>query len=105
MQAISLAGRIQLIKAVIHPIVLFWTQSLRLPKKTINRINKLSSDFLWRGKKEKISWLTVYSPKEEGGMGLGSIEDINVVGSIKLAWRFISDESLFSVWTRNKYLT
>lgn len=83
--------------------------SFRLPKKCIKEIEKLYLAFLWPGpalnsNKAKLCWDDVCKPKEEGGLGLKSLEEVNTVCCLKLIWRILSANS--SLWVRwvNKYL-
>ncbi|KAL0874206.1 hypothetical protein Bca101_023911 [Brassica carinata] len=106
---LSFAGRLQLLGSVIHSITNFWMSVFRLPKQCINEIDKMCSAFLWSGpdlnpRKAKISWKDVCKPKEEGGLGLRSLEDTNKVCMLKLIWRILSTTD--SLWVRwvHRYL-
>ncbi|GJX71318.1 RNA-directed DNA polymerase, reverse transcriptase-related family protein [Tanacetum coccineum] len=46
--------------------------------------------------KAKVSWKVVCTPKEEGGLGLKSLEDVNKVCVLKLIFRIISSKN--SLW-------
>ncbi|GJR70819.1 hypothetical protein Tco_0016884 [Tanacetum coccineum] len=78
---LSFAGRLQLVSSVIFSLTNFWMAAFRLPKSCINKIDKLCASFLWSGPdlkttNAKVSWKVVCTPKEEGGLGLKSLEDI-----------------------------
>lgn len=106
---LSFAGRLKLLGSVIHSITNFWMPVFRLPKQCISEIDKMCSAFLWSGpdlnpRKEKISWKDVCKPKEEGGLGLRSLEDTNKVCMLKLVWRILSaTDSLWVRWV-HRYL-
>jgi len=51
-------------------------------------------------KKAKVSWRDVCVPKEEGGLGLRSLEEANKVSCLKLIWRLLSSNSLWVQWLR-----
>ncbi|CAA0406061.1 unnamed protein product [Arabidopsis thaliana] len=79
---LSFAGRLQLISSVIHSLTNFWMSAFRLPSACTKEIDSLCSAFLWSGpelssKKAKISWSEVCIPKEEGGLGLRSLKEVN----------------------------
>lgn len=48
-KSLSFAGRRQLLTSVISGITNFWTSSLVLPKRCIEQINTICSEFLWKG--------------------------------------------------------
>lgn len=82
-RALSFAGRLQLISSVLS-ITNFWISAFRLPKAYIEEIDKLCSALLWSGqvlnpRKTKVAWKDVCISKNEGGLGLRSIEEANKV--------------------------
>lgn len=106
---LSFAGRLQLIGSVLYSLTNFWMSAFRLPKQCIQEINSLCSAFLWSGlvlstQKAKIAWSDVCKPKEEGGLGLRSLEEVNRVSCLKLIWRIFS--ARFSLWVQwiHRYL-
>jgi len=67
------------------------------------QMDQLCSAFLWSGpalsqKKAKVAWQDVCTPKEEGGLGLRSINEANKVSCYKLIWRLLSSNSLWARW-------
>lgn len=106
---LSFAGRLQLIGSVIHSLTNFWISAFKLPRKCIQEIDSLCAAFLWSGadmntNKAKVSWKDCYRPKEEGGLGLRSLEEANQVSCLKLVWRILSSKnSLWVKWVR-RYL-
>lgn len=106
---LSFAGRLQLIGCVLYSITNFWMSAFRLPNQCIQEINSLCSAFLWSGpvlstQKAKIAWSDVCKPKEEGGLGLRSLEEANRVSCLKLIWCILS--SRHSLWVKwiHRYL-
>ncbi|KAK1371018.1 hypothetical protein POM88_037110 [Heracleum sosnowskyi] len=70
---LSFAGRLQLVKSVLHAIKSYWSMHFLIPKGIINHIQMLFSQFLWNGNlntrsKAKVSWVDVTF--EEGGLGI-----------------------------------
>ena len=106
---LSFAGRLQLISSVIHSLINFWMSAFRLPKQCIKEIDQLCCAFLWSGPdlsshKAKIAWKDVCKPREEGGLGLRSLNEVNSVCCLKLIWRVLSaKESLWVCWI-HRYL-
>lgn len=100
---LSYAGRLELLGSVLWSISSFWLSAFRLPKACIQEIDKICSAFLWSGsdlnpRKAKVAWEAVCRPKDEGGLGLRSLTDMNKVTLLKLLWRLISNKS--SLWVR-----
>lgn len=100
---LSFAGRVQLINTVIHNLTNFWMSVYKLPKRCIKEIDQICASFLWSGpslnsKKAKIAWHDVFTPKEEGGLGIRSLEEANNVCCLKLVWRILSSKSLWVRW-------
>lgn len=94
---LSYAGRLQLLKLVIHSITNFRLAAFRLPNSFLEEIERLCAAFLWSGpdlnpKKAKVAWKYVCQPKEEGGLGLKSLMNVNKVSCLKLIWRIISNQ-------------
>lgn len=63
--------------------------AFRLPESCLKEIEKLCSAFLWSGPelkttKAKVSWRDICFPKNEGGLGLRPLKEINKVYSLKL---------------------
>lgn len=106
---LSYAGRLNLITSVLRSICNFWLAAFRLPRGCIREVEKLCSAFLWSGPdlnphKARISWEVVCKPKQEGGLGLRSLKEVNDVCCMKLIWRIVSHAD--SLWVRwiDKYL-
>ena len=100
---LSHGGRLQLIKSVITSLTNFWMQAFRLPSSCLKDVERLCSAFLWSGpelktSKAKIRWEDVCLPKEEGGLGLRPLKEMNTVHSLKLIWRIHSARN--SLWVQ-----
>lgn len=79
---LSFAGRLQLLKSVLHAICSFWSSHFLLPKGIINHIQTLLSRFLWNGNtllrsKAKVSWSIVTLSIDEGGLGIKDAHEWN----------------------------
>lgn len=100
---LSHAGRLQLISSVITSMANFWMSAFRLPSSCLKEIESLCSAFLWSGpemktSKAKVCWKDVCLPKQEGGLGLRPLKEVNIVLCLKLIWRLSSHRS--SLWVR-----
>ena len=80
-----------------------------IPKSILNKTNKICSNLLWTGKKEKIvipwvKWDQIAKPKEMGGWGL-KIPFTFVKALVeKSGWRLISTHSLWNKVITHKYI-
>jgi len=106
---LSYAGRLSLITSVLWSTCNFWLSAFRLPRGCIKEIEKLCSAFLWSGPdlnphKAKLSWVDVCKPKQEGGLGLRPLKEINDVCCLKLIWRLVSHANSLWVQWIEKYL-
>ncbi|XP_010513407.1 PREDICTED: uncharacterized protein LOC104789404 [Camelina sativa] len=106
---LTFAGRLQLICSVLHSLINFWMSAYRLPNACIKEIDSLCSAFLWSGptlntKKAKVAWKDVCIPREEGGLGLRLLKEANTVSCLKLIWRLLSTNSLWTKWLRTYLL-
>ncbi|XP_074320087.1 uncharacterized protein LOC141656897 [Silene latifolia] len=81
-----------------------------IPKGVLRRINTLCRNFLWDGKVEfmrvpLVSWDSVFSPKEEGGLGIKNSSVWNVAAVEKLVWWvYCSPDKLWVQWVNQIYL-
>lgn len=92
---LSMAGRLTLIKSVIVSITNFWLSAFRLPQACLNEVEKMCGAFLWSGpslnaRKAKVSWKAISYPKNEGGLGIRSLREVNNVCCLRLIWRILT---------------
>lgn len=69
-----------------------------MPKGVIEKINKITRQFLWSGSMEKrslalVSWDVVQLPKVMGGLSIGNIFHKNIAMLSKWIWRLLKDPS------------
>ena len=100
---LTFAGRLQLIGSVIYIITNFWMSAYRLPNQCIKEINSICAAILWSGpilstQKAKVAWVDVCRPKEEGGLGLKDLTEVNTVSCLKLIWRILT--ARHSLWVK-----
>ena len=100
---LSHAGRLQLINSVIMSLANFWLAAFKLPSSCLKEVERLCAAFLWSGPdlkttKAKVSWQDICLPKNEGGLGIRSLKEINKVHNLKLIWRISSLRS--SMWVK-----
>ncbi|XP_019233205.1 PREDICTED: uncharacterized protein LOC109213823 [Nicotiana attenuata] len=105
---LSYGGKVVIIKNVLQSLPLYTLSAMSPPKATLNLIEKHFSRFLWgsSGDKNKFhwsSWKNLCVPKEEGGIGIRRMEDINEICSIKRWWRFRTCPYLWVEYLRARY--
>lgn len=106
---LSYAGRLQLIMSVLVSIVNFWTAAFRLPSKCMKEIEQLCADFLWFGPElktigVKVAWIDICKEKNEGGLGIRPLKEVNMVYGLKLIWRKLLGDSLWGKWIKKNLL-
>ncbi|KAG7574650.1 Reverse transcriptase domain [Arabidopsis suecica] len=101
---LSFAGRLQLIQSVIYSTITFWASIFILSNQCLDEIERLCSAFLWKGapnsaRGAKVSWDSVCTPKQCGGLGLKRLSLWNQVLGLKLIWMiFAAGGSLWVSW-------
>lgn len=72
----------------------FLMSCLVLPKKTIKEINLSQAKYWWGKNSNKfcrwVSWKKICSSKDQGGIGLRSLSNMNMALLAKLAWRILT---------------
>jgi len=86
--SLTYAGRLQLIKAVLFSIQVYWSSIFILPCSTIKTIERLLSAFLWKGTSlstsgAKVAWTSVCYPVQEGGLGIKRLATWNKAATLK----------------------
>lgn len=101
---LSLTWRLELIKSTIYPIIQFWMQCFCLPVSIVQKIKHLILNFLWKSRSSKIPWEILCRQKEEGGMGLRNLEEMNRALFTKLIWKIINAEGIWVDLMNRKYI-
>jgi len=102
-QTLSFAGRVELIKSVLHGMATYWLLSFKMPVSVCKELEKLFANFLWHGKLHAYSWSELCKPKKEGGVGIRRITDVNNAAGLKLFWRLNTSQSLRASWMKERY--
>ncbi|KAJ0770489.1 putative RNA-directed DNA polymerase [Helianthus annuus] len=102
-KALSFAGRLQLIKSVLSSMHIYWASVFIIPTRVINELEKRIRRFLWNAGSEgrvraKVAWNDVCLPKNEGGLGIRSIADVNKSLMANHIWSIITKRE--SIWVR-----
>lgn len=94
---LSMRGRVTLIKAVLLNLPIYYFSLFKCLNSVIKRIERLQREFLWYGnstqrKYHLIDWESICKPKEEGGLGIRPLKQMNQALWRKWLWR-IGEES------------
>ncbi|KAJ0561377.1 putative RNA-directed DNA polymerase [Helianthus annuus] len=101
---LSFAGRLQLIRSVLSSMHVYWASVFILPKRITKELERKMKDFLWKsgsvGKgKAKVAWKTICRPREEGGLGIKRVDDVNKALMTFHVWSLLTNrESLWVKW-------
>ncbi|KAJ0453055.1 putative RNA-directed DNA polymerase [Helianthus annuus] len=103
-RSLSFAGRLQLINSVLGSMYTYWASVFMLPVRIVKELEKSMRRFLWNGgsqgnARSKVAWSNVCLPKDEGGLGIRSINDVNVALLAGHVWSIITNRpSLWVQW-------
>ncbi|KAL9670050.1 hypothetical protein QQ045_007601 [Rhodiola kirilowii] len=103
---LSRAGRVVLIKSVLHSLIYYCTRIFTIPKKVLTTINSLCAKFLWNGHRQGrgmylVSWKDVWKAKVEGGLGIKCLETMNAAIFLTHLWDINQDKNNKWVqWTK-----
>ena len=81
---LSLSGKVTALKSYALPLLTYQASFLPIPPEHLEEIKKISRNFLWSGKKSKVSKDTLSLPKDEGGLNFPDIGSI--FNSLKARW-------------------
>lgn len=90
-KALSMAGRMILIKSITLEILMYLMQTFQLPKAMLRQIDRRNKNFLWNFKGDTRkhlhlkSWKAICTPKENSGLGMTLFTDLNKALLTKLA--------------------
>ncbi|XP_074348472.1 uncharacterized protein LOC141687180 [Apium graveolens] len=107
---LSFAGRVMLIKAVLHAIQGFWCSHFILPSAVHRNIQSMLTKFLWKGNINqkggaKVAWEHICLPKDEGGLGLKNMVHWNKARMIHHLLKIISrSPTLWATWINRTVL-
>ncbi|XP_075101813.1 uncharacterized protein LOC142177241 [Nicotiana tabacum] len=105
---LSFGGKETLISSVLQNMPVHMLSVLDPPNNILGHLHKTFARFFWSTKEEGrsrhwASWQNLCLPKEEGGLGFRSLNDVSRALFAKLWWGFRTTKSLWSNFMWNKY--
>ncbi|MFS7946370.1 putative RNA-directed DNA polymerase [Helianthus anomalus] len=107
-KSLSFAGRLQLINSVLAALYSYWVSVMMLPSSILKDLEKRLRRFLWNGGnpgsvRAKVAWKDVCMPKDEGGLGIRSIVDVNKALLTSHIWSLVTNRPSFWVQWIHSY--
>lgn len=104
-----MAGRVILATVVLSQLSVYWAHLFYLPSCTIQRLNKITANFIWGGssvhRKYHLAKMNAISiPKQFGGWGLNDLRQFGCALLCRTLWRGIFGNSPWSILIRQKYM-
>ena len=99
---LSVMGRVQLVKSIVHGMLVYSFHIYRWPARLLHMLDRWIKKFVWSGdiytrKICTISWKNVCRPFEAGGLDLKPTRDINASLLLHLSWKLFTQDSSCSL--------
>ncbi|XP_045822398.1 uncharacterized protein LOC123915305 [Trifolium pratense] len=106
---LSIMGRVQLVRAIIHGMLIYSFHIYAWPQMLLKKIDRWIRNFIWSGdintkKVCTVAWSKVCRPFAEGGLNIRSLRRINDSLMLHLCWKFLSCNDQWAVMCRARFL-
>jgi hypothetical protein len=106
---LTIMGRVQLVRVVIHGMLVYSFHVYTWPKALLKQMDRWILNFIWSGdvvtkKICMVAWSKVCKPYDEGGLNVRSLNHINDSLLLHLCWRFFSSNDQWAVMCRARCL-
>nr|KYP70239.1 Putative ribonuclease H protein At1g65750 family [Cajanus cajan] len=96
-KSLSFAGRLTLTKSFLTALPSYTMQTVWLPRNICDDIDKKNRQFLWgdtshNKKVHTVSWSVICQPKNQGGLGIRNMRDMNMAFMMKNCWSMITEK-------------
>ncbi|CAJ2645555.1 unnamed protein product [Trifolium pratense] len=95
---LSIAGRVQIVKSIIHGMLIYSFMIYAWPISLLKDVDRWIRNFIWSGNVDQrklvnVAWDKVCTPTNEGGLGLRSLRHINEAANLKLCWELFTSSN------------
>jgi hypothetical protein len=106
---LSIGGRVTLINSSLSNLPLYMLSLFLAPKLVLKNWDTFRKRMLWQGgdntrKYHLVNWPTVCSPKDQGGLGILDLRNMNISLLTKWLWRLETPDGLWQKIIRHKYI-
>jgi len=106
---LSIAGKVPLVKSVIHSMLLHCITIYSWLVNLIKDLEKWMRNFIWSGDVNKrklvtVAWHKVCVPTNEGGLGIRSLAKINEGANLKLCWEMLHSGLPWAQFVKNRVM-
>lgn len=108
--SLSIMGRVQLVKSIIHGMLVYSFHVYMWPRRLVRSLNTWIKNFIWSGdvftrKVCTVPWNIVCRPWLEGGLDIKSTRLINDAFMLKLAWNLFSTNSQWATLFKSRFFS
>ncbi|GAU35943.1 hypothetical protein TSUD_394910 [Trifolium subterraneum] len=106
---LSMAGRIQLVRAVIQSMLIYSITLYSWPVSLLKDIEKCIRNFIWSRDIDKrklvtTSWQKVCRPYAQGGLNLRSLTKLNSTTNLYLCWTLLNSQNTWAKHLKEKVI-
>lgn len=104
---LSIAGRVQLIKSVIHIMLIHTITVYSWPISLLKDLERMIWNFIWSGDVDKrklvtVAWHKTCRPFNERGLGLRSLRTLNEAANLKVFWDLFQSNEDWAIALRSR---
>ncbi|CAJ2638276.1 unnamed protein product [Trifolium pratense] len=106
---LTIMGRVQLVKAVIHGMMVYSFHIYAWPKTLLKKLDRWIRNFIWSGdistrKICTVAWQKICTSYDEGGLDIRPLVQVNESLILHLCWKLLSSNNQWAVMCRSRYL-
>jgi hypothetical protein len=106
---LTMAGRVQLVKAVIQSMMIYSITLYSWPVSLINEVERNIRNFIWSGDPDKrklvtVAWKKICRPIAQGGLNIRSLSSLNKASNLKLCWTLLNSQCFWAKLLRDRVI-
>ncbi|XP_026451379.1 uncharacterized protein LOC113351651 [Papaver somniferum] len=106
---LNFQARLTLVNHVLSSIPIYNLSIYKWPRKVLEACEKIIRNYLWSGNAEErkcitLKWDNVCTSKEEGGLGIRKLEDVNKALLMKVLWKILNFQDEWAKFFLAKYM-